>query len=59
MAIGDVTGDGLPDAVMTTGSYFDPENDHRVWVFAQTAAGTLSPPVSYLADPTEGHSRLP
>src|SRR5438874_2629508 len=55
VAIGDVTGDGLADVVMTTGSYFDPENDHRVWVFAQDADGTLSPPVSYLADPAEAH----
>jgi hypothetical protein len=47
VAIGDVTGDGRADVVMTTGSYFDPANDNRVWVFAQSGAGTLAPPVSY------------
>ena len=47
VAIGDVTGDGRADVVMTTGYYFDPANDNRVWVFAQSGAGTLAPPVSY------------
>jgi hypothetical protein len=43
---------------MTTGFYFDPENDHRVWVFVQGADGTLSAPVSYLADPMESHDPM-
>src|SRR6185369_13975425 len=47
VAIGDVTGDGRSDVVMTTGFYFDSANDYRVWVFAQTAAGTLATPVAY------------
>jgi hypothetical protein len=47
VAIGDVTGDGRADVVMTTGFYFDSSNDYRVWVFAQTGAGTLAAPVSY------------
>jgi len=47
VAIGDVTGDGRADVVMTTGYYSDPANDNRVWVFAQSGAGTLAPPVSY------------
>jgi uncharacterized protein DUF11/VCBS repeat protein len=47
VAIGDVTDDGRADVVMTTGYYFDPANDNRVWVFAQSGAGTLAPPVSY------------
>ncbi len=47
VAIGDVTGDGRPDVVMTTGYYFDPAHDYRVWVFAQTGAGDLAAPVSY------------
>ena len=47
VAIGDVTGDGRPDVVMTTGYYFDPANDNRVWVFAQTSAGAFAAPVSY------------
>jgi hypothetical protein len=47
VAIGDVTGDGRADVVMTTGYYFDPANDYRVWVFAQTESGSLATPVSY------------
>ena len=47
VAIGDVTGDGRADVVMTTGFYFDPANDYRVWVFAETGSGTLAAPVSY------------
>ena len=47
VAIGDVTGDGRADVVMTTGFYFDSANDYRVWVFAQTGAGTLATPVAY------------
>jgi len=55
VAIGDVTGDGRPDVVMTTGFDFDPANDYRVWVFAQTESGGLADPVSY---PT-GDTRRP
>ena len=47
VAIGDVTGDGRADVVMTTSYYFDPANDFRLFVFAQAADGTLEPPVSY------------
>jgi hypothetical protein len=47
VAIGDVNGDGRNDVVMTTSFYFDDANDYRLWVFAQAADGTLSPPVSY------------
>src|SRR6187551_2015767 len=47
VAIGDVTGDGRADVVMTTGFYFDSANDYRVWVFAQTGGGSLAAPVSY------------
>jgi FG-GAP-like repeat/Domain of unknown function DUF11 len=47
VAIGDVTGDGRNDVVMTTSFYFDEPNDYRLWVFAQAADGTLSAPVSY------------
>lgn len=47
VAIGDVTGDGRPDVVMTTDYYFDPASDFRVWVFAQTEGGSLAAPVSY------------
>jgi hypothetical protein len=47
VAIGDVTGDGRNDVVMTTSFYFDEPNDYRLWVFAQTADGNLAAPVSY------------
>lgn len=47
VAIGDVSGDGRNDVVMTTSYYFDPANDFHLWVFLQAADGTLSPPVSY------------
>ncbi|BCJ71664.1 hypothetical protein CS0771_12080 [Catellatospora sp. IY07-71] len=46
-AIGDVTGDGRPDALLTTSYYFDPENDYKLFVFAQNADGTLSPSGKY------------
>lgn len=45
VAIGDVTGDGLPDVVLTTGFNADPANDYRVFVFAQTESGGLARPV--------------
>ena len=47
VAIGDVTGDGRDDIVVTTGYDFDPPNDFRLLVLAQTAAGGLAAPVSY------------
>jgi hypothetical protein len=47
VAIGDVTGDGRNDVVMTTSFYFDPANDYRLWVFAQDPDGSLAAPVSY------------
>jgi hypothetical protein len=52
VAIGDVTGDGRNDVVMTTSFYFDPLNDFRLWVFPQAADGTLSAPESYATDAT-------
>ena len=51
VAIGDVTGDGRNDVVMTTSSYFSPANDYHLFVFVQASDGTLLPPVSY---PTRG-----
>jgi hypothetical protein len=54
IAIGDVTGDGLNDVVLTTTYYFDPENDYQVFVFAQQPDGTLGAPEkwSYTATAT-------
>ena len=42
VAIGDVTGDGRNDVVLTTSFYFDPANDYRLWVFAQRSDGSLA-----------------
>ncbi len=47
VAIGDVTGDSLPDVVMTTTEYFDPANDHHVFIFPQQADGSLGSPTQY------------
>lgn len=45
VVIGDVTGDGRPDAVMSTTHYADVVNDFSIFVFAQDAAGGLGAPV--------------
>jgi hypothetical protein len=47
VAIGDVSGDGRNDVVMTTSYYFDPENDYKVFVFRQSPDGQLLPPEKY------------
>lgn len=47
IAIGDVTGDGRADAVVTTGYSNNPSVDFKVAVLAQTAGGTLAAPVFY------------
>jgi hypothetical protein len=47
VAIGDVTGDGRNDVVMTTHFYFDDANDYKLWVFAGRADGELAAPVQY------------
>jgi hypothetical protein len=58
VAVGDVTGDGRADVVMTTDYYFDPANDYRVWVFAQTENGALAAPVSYATGSTAAPSSV-
>jgi hypothetical protein len=50
VAIGDVTGDGINDVVLTTG-YDNTALDFHLLVFAGAADGTLADPVSY---PTAG-----
>src|SRR5436305_14847081 len=45
VAIGDVTGDGRPDAVVTTGYSGNAAVDFKLAVLAQTAGGTLAAPV--------------
>ena len=44
VALGDVTGDGRVDTVMTSEDWED-ENDDKLFVFAGNVAGTLDPPV--------------
>lgn len=51
VAIGDVNADGRDDVLMTTSFYFDPVNDYKLFIFLQTANGTLAPPIKY---PTGG-----
>lgn len=58
VAVADVTGDGRDDAILTTSMWgcnlgADPENDMRLWLFAQRPDGTLAPPVKKLM--VEGH----
>ncbi|GAA3302726.1 hypothetical protein GCM10020218_098870 [Dactylosporangium vinaceum] len=47
VTVGDVTGDGRNDVVLATGYYFDPDNDYKLFVFAQNVDGTLAAPVKY------------
>jgi hypothetical protein len=47
VAVGDVTGDGRADVVLTTGYDFDPTNDFHLFVLAQGSDGFLQPPASY------------
>jgi subtilisin family serine protease len=44
---GDVTGDGRPDVVASTGSYDSPTDDLKIFVLAQEPDGTLAAPVKY------------
>lgn len=45
VVVGDVTGDGRDDAVLATAEYFNPAKDFNLFIYAQTAQGTLAPPV--------------
>jgi hypothetical protein len=47
VAVGDVTGDGRADVVLTTWFAGDPALDYRLFVFAQQPGGTLGAPVLY------------
>jgi sugar lactone lactonase YvrE len=51
VAIGDITGDGRQDALLTTSSwsasYAEPDKDFRVWLFVQKPDGTLAAPLGY------------
>jgi len=58
VAIGDVTGDALADAVMSTGLNFDPDNDHSVFVCARNAAARLGTPVPTAYNQTANRNGL-
>ncbi len=49
VAIGDVTGDGRNDVIMTTSYDFDPANDYKVFLFAQNASGGLNTALTFTA----------
>ncbi len=49
VAIGDVTGDGRNDVVMTTAYNFDPATDYKVFLFAQNASGGLNSALTFTA----------
>ena len=51
VALGDVTGDGLDDVVLTTAHADDPAHAYSVWVYPQQADGSLGSP---LQTPTTG-----
>ncbi|MGZ4493523.1 MAG: FG-GAP-like repeat-containing protein [Nocardioides sp.] len=54
VAIGDVTGDGRPDVVMTTGYNADPAHDFSLFVYPQQADGTLGSPSQVTTHGTYG-----
>ncbi|HXM55200.1 MAG TPA: FG-GAP-like repeat-containing protein [Candidatus Dormibacteraeota bacterium] len=55
VAIADVTGDGLADALLTTTTYSgQPDRDFKLWVFAQQADHTLAAPVALTTDGPSG-----
>jgi uncharacterized repeat protein (TIGR01451 family) len=47
VAIGDLNGDGRNDVALVTSYYYDPDNDHKLFVFLQTPEGTLAAPTKY------------
>ncbi len=55
VAIGDVNGDGRNDVVMTTGFYFDPDNDYKLFVFPQNVAGYLGTATKYSTASSSGN----
>lgn len=47
VAIGDVTGDGRNDVLLSTSFYFDEANDYKLFVYSQRPDGSLRPEVKY------------
>jgi uncharacterized repeat protein (TIGR01451 family) len=58
VAIGDLNHDGRQDVAVLTSRFFDPENDRRVHVFRQNAAGGLDAPVKLPLPPLISASAL-
>jgi hypothetical protein len=56
VAIADVTADGLPDVLLSTSSYYDPDSDLKLFAFPQMPDGTLGAPVRYETDGEYGDS---
>ncbi len=54
VAIGDVTGDGKNDVVMTTSFFYNPTTDYKLIVFAQNALGGLNNAVTYTTSGSGG-----
>ena len=54
VAIGDLTGDGLADVLMSTSFYFDEAADYRLWLFPQQSDGTLGAPTPLLTGASYG-----
>ena len=50
VAVGDVTGDGRNDVVLSTAFYFDPENDYKLFLIRQLPDGSLGPPERFNSD---------
>lgn len=55
-AIGDVTGDGRNDVLLTTSFYFDEANDFKLFVFAQRPDGSLGVPTKLATSGEYGDS---
>lgn len=52
VAVGDVTGEGRNDVVMTNAFYFDPATDYKLFVYPRQANGSLGAPVAYATQQT-------
>jgi hypothetical protein len=50
VAIGDVTGDGRNDVVLSTAFYFDQDNDYKLFLIRQLRDGSLGPPERFNSD---------
>lgn len=58
VAVGDVSGDGLADVVLTTTFYFDEVNDYHVFLFKQATNGTLLAPTTFPYGQTPSYGAL-